>query len=377
MKKSFRLLFLVLLTALPLNSLAQKVKVNAIVLKYNSAALYSLGANSIPYQYQITFNGGQEYRPEIHKFNKSALTMQLRNLSIFYIPKEQIETSYKLMLDIGECHLENKIMTKPGMVDLQATRNSGISGYKYECTFNYPFQLVLKNAKDSILYEMKWGANKPVKGYFPDLIAEKIPGYTGFQTPADLESAWLKYREQFYDAAREKLVLQWVKEAENNLDLYYKDGTSWMNLNFYYLKDKKNPCPGLDSLIDITKIIDDSVSANFKKKNFRNWQTPSIQNYLSIAEKIVNRECVKFISQIQDKKLDEETGNELIMGLYKNRIAILLLQNRFEEGLKDIDVVLSKGGYSPGTAAQLEELKKYYEIEKIRYNNNKKRFNWN
>lgn len=373
-RTTFKIALIFAIFCMAITVRAQKVKQNTIVIKYQGPPLCPLEKTwSIPYEYEITCNG-KNCEPGPNRANPRAFSKDLQIMSIFYSPRElrKCDTCYRMTIDLGECILENKITLAPNQKP-----STAIPTFSYECTFNYPFSLVLKNPHDSIIYSVKWDAGTPVKMLFPEAMTDKIAGYNGFASPAQLEAGWLAHRDQFYQAASEGLVRNWIKEAEKTLDLHHREKAATMNLTFFYMKDKKVQRPGLDSLMDLTKAIDDSVQMHFKRKDNKNWHSKPLQEILVQAQKIIDRESNSFIAQVKEGKIEKDLGDEMIMGLFANRLTLMLLQNRYDEGLAELDNVLKNKNMPKGMPVHyLETLRGYYEVEKVRYAKNKNRYGW-
>ncbi len=367
------------------NSTAQKVKDYVLNVDYQAVPPYNLHVERVQYLYKI--------KEEYIDFNNQIKTLEtwstgnsdrtgfynanLPSLGFFTHWKKQVDGAYNVDINIGLPMLQSKNFKS---VTRQNTANpaaSAINAIVYELAYSMPFTVIMKNAKDSIVFDERAVFERPITLIFPDDFASVIPNHQSYISQQAVEALYLQNAPNIEKMVKDKIIANHFNQFSKILNKRHDEVKGNMGFEFYYLKDRKVEYPAFDSALAIMKVVCDSIKQNQKAKNYRNWHTPYIKQQLEIVEGIIQRLSIEYIEKHKNKLIDDDLAREIIFGLNKNRYVVMMLQNRYDEALAEIEDYIAKEKYDKEFSYMyLDRMRTYFKEEKRRYENNKKYYKW-
>ena len=382
-KKYFSLIALCLLS----NhfSFSQKVKDYVLNVDYQAVPPYNLHVDRINYIYKInetyidlnneikTLETWSTGRTERSAFYEASLP----SMGFFNYCKKKFEGVYHTDITIGLPMLQSKnfkSVTRQNAANPAAPATNAIA---IELIYTMPFSAIMKNAKDSVIFDEKQIFEKPTTLIFPDDFASVIPNYQNYVSQQAIEALFVQNETKIAKIVKDKIIVNQFNQFSKIINKRHDEVRGNMGFAFYYLKDRKVEYPDFDSALAIMKVVCDSIKQNLKAKNYKNWHTPFIQQQLIVVENIIKRISIVYIDKHKNKLIDDDLGKEIIYGLNKNRYAVMLLQNRYDEGLAEIEDYIAKESYHKYFSFMyLDRMRDYFKEEKRRYENNKKYYHW-
>jgi hypothetical protein len=279
-------------------------------------------------------------------------------------------------VEIGLIALENKNF-KPISRAGATPADPAVSALGLELTFSLPFSATMKDSKDSLVFNEPEVFSKPKTFIFPDDFQSMIPNYRNYVSKPAIEALYLQNAPAVEKEIKDRMIKSNLEQFNKILNKRHDEVTGSLTFPFYYLKDRKVEYPAFDSCLTIMKVVCDSIKANRKAKNYKNWHTKFVKEETKKVDAIISRLSNEYIAKHAKNEIDAELGEEIIFGLLKNRHAIFMLQNRYDEALKEIDEFLVKGKFHKELSQfYLENMQNYFKEEKRRYENNKKHYGW-
>lgn len=378
-------IFAVIFLTLFQNATAQKVKDYVLNVDYQAVPPYNLHVERVQYLYKIneecidlnnqiktleTWSTGNSDRTGFYNAN-------LPSLGFFTYWKEQVDGTYQVDINIGLPMMQSKNFKS---VTRQNTTNPSapaINAIAYELTYTMPFTVVMKNAGDSVIFDEKSMFEKPTVLIFPDDFASVIPNYQGYVSQQAVEALFVQNEIKVAKIVKDKIIASHFNQFSKILNKRHDEVKGNMGFEFYYLKDRKVEYPAFDSALTIMKVVCDSIKQNQKAKNYRNWHTTYVQQQLKIVQGIIYRLSIEYIDKHKNKLIEDDIGREIIFALNKNRYAVMLLQNRYDEALLEIEDYIAKEKYDKYFSYMyLDRMRDNFKEEKRRYENNKKYYKW-
>lgn len=378
--------FIFVLLYKPQNCVAQKVKDYVLDVQYQAVPPYPLHVERVSYithtteEYITASNEIKTLDTWSTKYTERSAfyAANFPHFGLFYYSKKDVENMYQADMNIGLLSLENKTMKAIGRTNNNPAAPATTNAFVYELTYNLPFDVTLKNAKDSVIFNEKAIFQKPIVMIFPDDFQNLVPNYTAIVLQPQLEEAWLKYQMKVVVDAKDKIIANHLNQFTKILSKRHEELKGNLGFEFYYLKDRKEEFPAFDSALAIMKIVCDSIKQNLKAKNYRNWHTKFVMDQTKIVDKIINGLATEYKTKLDNGTMDKELAEEIVFGLVKNKYAVMMLQNRYEEAIAEIEVYLSIGIFHKYLSkTYLEKTLSMFKDEQRRYLANKKYYKWN
>jgi hypothetical protein len=196
--------------------------------------------------------------------------------------------------------------------------------------------ITLVKGNDSLLLNFK-SSDETVR--FPDFVPELNTPAKVFPYEKDLENYWLTHRDAFVKKARMRLLQNYLQKFEANISKAFTVSNRLFDASMFYIKERKKQNPAFDSLFTAVELAKDSIELHFKKKNYKHWNTPYVQEKIQQAYAI-NKRLINFYSnESATAELDKEVKEEIQLGLRINAIKLLIMQNRTSEAKKEMDLL--------------------------------------
>jgi hypothetical protein len=363
----------------------QKVKDYVLEVSYQAVPPYPFyNKERILYTYLVKENyidpGNNVATWEITYVDVESRTMFYKSImpgfGAFLPVRSKVDGSFHADVEIGLSSLQNKNI-KPISRAGATPADPAVSALGMELTYNLPFSAIMKDSKDSVIFNEPELFSKPMTFVFPDDFQTMIPNYRNYVSKPAVEALYMQHAIAIEKEVKDRMIKSNLEQFNKILNKRHDEVTGSLRFPFYYLKDRKLEYPAFDSALAIMKIVCDSIKANRKAKNYKNWHTAFVKEQTKKVDAIIGRLSNEYIAKHSKNEIDAELGEEIIFGLLKNRHAVYMLQNRYDEALKEIEDFLAKGKFHKELSQfYLENMQDYFKEEKRRYENNKKHYGW-
>lgn len=195
----------------------------------------------------------------------------------------------------------------------------------------------------------------------------------GYATNAQLESSYLKYREEFQNQVKELIVKKWIRESLGMVVSRYSESKKTFSPTLFYIKDKKERYESLTLAFEKMRQIEDLIEANYKLKNKSNWHTSEITELALECEKIWG-EAIADENKIDGPGKGGKLNEEQYYGITKNLLWSRFILNKHDEviseikKLKELNTKSIKKLFLTSFLSMAIDYKKRFDINAKKYN---------
>lgn len=369
MKKSFVVILLLLGYCVS----AQKIKDKNIVCAYYQYPLNPVFPGNLIYSYYITES------PDEFTTNKTITYSSMGRLDLKYSSAmSNFFSGFRTGIgDSGQLRLH--VVLSPFVLEKrkavfsaqQNQQNMAYSmTYSYDLDFSLSVGVTLKTNDGRVVYhdtivpKTLFHSNYPVN--IPQNIGEGLIQMPGYSTQSDLENNFLNHRSAYLSAMKNYYSDQLLTTIKNTLNDLYTYTYTRKAFRFYTIRSKKGHYAELDTALTIVETAFDSISANVKRKDFRNWHTPAVKKMFSHAVAIWEKDLIE-----AETKSSPRFTAEHIVHLKHNLMYGYYFLNDYNGVRKHWNGIHNYPDFGNLHRSELDEFYKNLDKQEIRYNKNK------